>query len=60
MIKYIFRQILGLFATLLLVSIIIFVCFTIIPGNPAELLAGVNASEEQIEIYENNWDSIKI
>ena len=50
MIKYIFRQILGLFATLLLVSIIIFVCFTIIPGNPAELLAGVNASEEQIEI----------
>ena len=48
--KYIARQIISLLITLLLVSLIIYTIFSIIPGDPVTLLSGVSASQEQIEV----------
>jgi ABC-type dipeptide/oligopeptide/nickel transport systems, permease components len=50
MAKHIVRQFIGLWVTMLLVSLIIYSIFTIIPGDPVTLLTGVSASPEQIEI----------
>ena len=50
MTKYIARQFLSLLITMLLVSLIIYSIFSIIPGDPVTLLSGVSASPEQIEI----------
>lgn len=50
MIKYIGRQLFSLILTLFLISIVIFIIFSIIPGDPVDLLAGVSASEEQVAV----------
>lgn len=50
MFKYLGQQLLSLVSTLLLVSLIIYIIFSIIPGDPVNLLTGVSASQEQIEI----------
>ncbi|GHV33913.1 peptide ABC transporter [Clostridia bacterium] len=43
------RRVLTALLTLLLVSLMTFAAFNIIPGDPARVIAGVNASEEQVE-----------
>jgi len=50
MLRYIGRQLLNLVFTLLLVSFIIYIIFSVIPGDPVSLLTGVSASPEQIEV----------
>ncbi len=43
------KKVIQLITTLLLVSVMTFLAFQIIPGDPARLIAGINATEEQVE-----------
>ena len=47
--KYYLKKILGFIFTILLVSIITFVVFQILPGDPAQIILGVDADPAQIE-----------
>jgi len=47
--KYMMRKINILLITLFLVSVITFVAFHIVPGDPAMMILGTEASEEQLE-----------
>lgn len=49
MLTFCFRRIAGMVPTLLIVSIIVFLFLHMIPGDPAQLLAGQDASVEDIE-----------
>ena len=43
------KKFLQLITTLLLVSVMTFLAFQVIPGDPARLIAGINASDAQVE-----------
>ena len=47
--KYVGKKLLTMCITLLLVSFLVFFCFTIIPGDPALAKLGTEATEEQLE-----------
>ena len=47
--KYYLKKILGFIFTILLVSIITFVVFQILPGDPAQIILGVDADPAQLE-----------
>jgi peptide/nickel transport system permease protein len=49
MVAYLFRRILVLFFTLLLVSIVIFIVLMVIPGDPAQIILGIHANPETLE-----------
>lgn len=51
--RYILRRILGLIPLLLVVSFLIFMFIHIIPGDPARLMAGKEATDVQIEAIQN-------
>lgn len=46
---FVLRKLMDLASTLFMLSLLIFALFFMIPGDPASLLAGVNASTEQVE-----------
>lgn len=46
--RYLIRRLVSLFLTLFLVSLLTFLAFNIIPGDPATLVAGTDASPEKI------------
>ena len=48
MIKTIAKRLLLLVVTLLLVTMLAFVAFSIIPGDPTDSILGLNATEEQV------------
>jgi len=48
--KYIFKRIFTLIVTLILVSVFTFAAFNMIPGDPALVMLGTNASIEQVEV----------
>ncbi len=48
MLKTVFKRLLLLVATLLLVTILAFVAFSIIPGDPTDSILGMNATQEQV------------
>ena len=48
MLKTMFKRLLLLIVTLLLVTVLAFVAFSIIPGDPTDAILGLNATEEQI------------
>lgn len=50
MLRYFFRRILGIIPILFLVSILIFLFVHLIPGDPARLVAGEDATIQDIEI----------
>ena len=47
--KYFLRKTLILVLTVFLISVLTFIAFHIIPGDPAGLILGTNATEEQLE-----------
>lgn len=51
------RRILTLIATLLLVSLITFAVFQVIPGDPALIILGLEAEEEQIRALQQKLGS---
>ena len=48
-VKYFLRKTLILVLTVFLISVLTFIAFHIIPGDPAGLILGTNATEEQLE-----------
>ena len=48
MVKTILKRLLLLIVTLLLVTVLAFVAFSIIPGDPTDSILGLNATEEQV------------
>ena len=48
MVKSILKRLLLLVLTVLLVTVLAFVAFSIIPGDPTDAILGLNATEEQI------------
>lgn len=51
MISYIVKRILSAIPTLLGVFLAVFFAVRLIPGDPAEVMLGANATQEQIDIY---------
>ena len=51
MINYIVKRILSAIPTLLGVFLAVFFAVRLIPGDPAEVMLGANATQEQIDIY---------
>ena len=47
--EYTFRRVLYLIPVLFGVSLIVFILSHIVPGDPAEVIAGYNATQEQVE-----------
>ena len=52
--KYYARRILGFLITIFLVSILTFAIFQVLPGNPAEIILGVDADPAQIAALEES------
>ena len=50
MTKYLFRRLLGLLPTLLIVAVLIFMFLHLLPGDPARLAAGPDADSETVEL----------
>jgi glutathione transport system permease protein len=50
MIQYVLKRLLGLLPTLLIVSVLVFLFVHMLPGDPARLAAGVDASPETVEL----------
>ena len=51
--KYIVKRLLMMIPVILAVAILIFTIMTFVPGNPASLILGADATEEQILIKEH-------
>ncbi len=49
MLKTVFKRLLLLLATLLLVTMLAFFAFSIIPGDPTDSILGLNATQEQVD-----------
>lgn len=61
--RYIVRKTVEMLVTLLLIILIVFAIFELIPGNPARIMLGINASNEQVEALEKELglhDSVPI
>lgn len=54
-VKYFIRKFLILILTVFLISLMTFVAFHVIPGDPARLILGTSASEEAVEAL---WEKI--
>jgi peptide/nickel transport system permease protein len=56
MLRFIVRRLLGAIAVLFTISILVFVIFNIVPAtNPAQRIAGKNATPQLIENVEKEW-----
>ena len=56
MFRFIVRRLAGMVAVLFAVSVIVFVVFTVLPNtNPAQLLAGKNATPVLVKSIEEEW-----
>jgi len=53
--KYALRRIIQMIPVLLLVSMAVFSIIHFIPGNPAEIMAGSNATDEQLEALRQQY-----
>ncbi len=53
--KYALRRIIQMIPVLLIVSIVVFLIIHLIPGDPAELIAGSNATPERIEALRREY-----
>ncbi len=50
MTRYIVRRLLGMIVVLTLIAVIVFVAMRLIPGDPAVLYAGINATDEDVAL----------
>jgi glutathione transport system permease protein len=50
MLQYILKRLLGLIPTLLIVGVLVFLFVHVLPGDPARLAAGVDATPETVEL----------
>src|SRR5512147_611691 len=50
MLQYILKRLLGLLPTLFIVGLLVFLFVHLLPGDPARLAAGVDATPETVEL----------
>src|SRR5580765_2440102 len=50
MLQYLFKRLLGLIPTLLLVGVLVFMLVHLLPGDPARLAAGPDATPETVAL----------
>ena len=50
MLQYILKRLLGLLPTLLIVGVLVFLFVHLLPGDPARLAAGADATPETVEL----------
>ena len=55
--KYTVKKIAGLIITLLIVSMLAFLAFELIPGDPARSILGTEATESKVQALRGRWDS---
>lgn len=53
MLRYFFKRLASLLASLAIASVIIFAVIEIVPGDPASYMLGINASEDTLEALRN-------
>ncbi len=53
--KYALRRLIQMIPVLIIVSILIFAIIHLIPGNPAEIMAGPNATDEQLAALNHQY-----
>jgi ABC-type dipeptide/oligopeptide/nickel transport system permease component len=51
MLKHLLKRLILLAVTLILVTVLAFVAFSIIPGDPTDAILGLNATEAQIAAH---------
>lgn len=51
MLNYVFKRLLGLIPTLLIVAVLVFLFVHLLPGDPARLIAGPEADAEVIDSW---------
>lgn len=56
MIRYILRKMGEMLITLCLIILIVFFIFELIPGNPARIMLGMNATQEQVDALSEELD----
>ena len=55
MVQYFLRRLFALIPVLFLISIFVFLFVHALPGDPARVLAGDNATLEEVEIVRRAW-----
>ena len=55
--KYTVKKIAGLIITLLIVSMLAFLAFELIPGDPARSILGTEATESKVQALREEMDS---
>ncbi|MCP4583707.1 MAG: ABC transporter permease [candidate division Zixibacteria bacterium] len=53
--KYTLRRLMHMIPVLFIVSIVVFLIIHLIPGDPAEIMAGTNATEEQVAALRHQY-----
>ncbi len=53
--KYTLRRLIHMIPVLFIVSIVVFLIIHLIPGDPAEIMAGTNATEEQVAALRHQY-----
>ena len=56
MLNYVFKRLLGLIPTLLIVAVLVFLFVHLLPGDPARLIAGPEADAEVIELVRQQFN----
>ncbi len=51
MLRFVFKRILSMIPTIIGITLLIFVIMSIVPGDPARLALGIDATEDQIEAF---------
>lgn len=58
MLKYIVKRVIGVIPTLIIVTTFVFFFVRLIPGDPARLVAGPQATLEDVEVVRKSWGLI--
>ena len=56
--KYIIKKLLTLILTLFFISVLVFLIFQVIPGDPALSILGTEATEEQVEALRKQLEQV--
>jgi peptide/nickel transport system permease protein len=53
--KYTLKRLIHMIPVLFMVSVVVFLIIHLIPGDPAEIMAGTNATEEQVAVLRHQY-----
>jgi peptide/nickel transport system permease protein len=52
---YLLKRLLIGIATLIVASLVVFLMLEVVPGDPARLMLGMNASDAQVDLLRSRW-----